>query len=49
VKKGDTLASIARAAYGSSGNSGWQKIFHANRAEINDPDIVPVGTELKIP
>jgi LysM repeat protein len=48
VKKGDTLITIARAAYGNT-NGGWQKIFRANRTELTDPDLVPVGTEILIP
>ena len=47
VKKGDTLATIARAAYGST--TGWQKIFRANRDALNDPDVTPVGATIKIP
>ena len=48
VKKGDTLITIAKAAYGTT-SGGWQKIFRANRTELTDPDIVPVGTQIVIP
>ncbi len=47
VKKGDTLAAIAKAAYGTT--VGWQKIFQANRSSLNDPNIVPVGASIVIP
>lgn len=47
IKKGDTLASISKAAYGSS--SGTQKIFRANRSELDDPDVMPIGASIKIP
>ena len=46
VKKGDTLSTIARAAYGAAGS--WQKIFKANPS-LPDPNSVAIGTELKIP
>jgi LysM repeat protein len=48
VKKGDTLTTIAKAAYGS-GHEGVRKIFQANRGELTDPNVVPVGTEIVIP
>ena len=47
VKKGDTLTTIARAAYGATGS--WKKIFQANQAAISDPDVVPIGTQITIP
>ena len=48
VKKGDTLMTIAKAAYGSK-TDGWKKIFRANLGELTDPDDVPVGTKIVIP
>jgi LysM repeat protein len=47
VKKGDTLSTIARTAYGDTGS--WKKIFDANKSVIPDPNVVAVGTEIKIP
>jgi LysM repeat protein len=47
VKKGDNLGTIAQAAYGDK--SLWKRIFRANRGELEDPDVVPVGTVLRIP
>ena len=48
VKKGDTLTTIAKTAYGNGAKATIQKILQANRS-INDPDVVSVGVELKIP
>jgi DNA segregation ATPase FtsK/SpoIIIE, S-DNA-T family len=48
VKKGDTLNTIARAAYGTA-SGGVRKIFQANRSALTDPDLVPVGAEIVIP
>lgn len=47
VKKGDTLTTIAKAAYGATGS--WKKIFQANQRAIANPDIVPIGTQITIP
>jgi len=46
VKKGDTLSTIAKAAYGTKGS--WKKLYQANKA-LTDPDVVPVGTQIVIP
>jgi ABC-type amino acid transport substrate-binding protein len=47
VKDGDTLGSIALAAYGSYN---YQMIFNANREAIaNSPNSLPVGLELILP
>ena len=47
VKKGDTLVTISRIAYGNDKN--WQRIFQANHSAIPDPNVVPVGLVIKIP
>jgi len=47
VKKGDTLVTIARNAYGN--DKSWQRIYQANKTSISDPNIVPVGLVIKIP
>jgi LysM domain len=47
VKPGDTLSSIARAAYGNDFD--WRRIFHANRAQLNDPDELVPGMRLVMP
>lgn len=47
VKKGDTLSTIARAAYGEKGS--WKKIADANKTAIPNPNAVTIGTEIQIP
>jgi LysM repeat protein len=47
VKEGDTLASISRKFYKSSGR--WKKIRDANRSAIQDPAKLKPGTTLTIP
>lgn len=47
VKKGDTLAGIARKMYGDSGK--WKKIHDANKVRVPDPKKLKVGTKLVIP
>ena len=47
VKEGDTLASISRKFYKSSGN--WKKIRNANRSSIDDPGKLKPGQTLTIP
>lgn len=44
VESGDNLSKIAEK-YGTT----WQAIFDANRDQINDPDLIHPGQELKIP
>lgn len=47
VKEGDSLGSIAQAAYGSYN---YQMIFNANREAIaNNPSDLPVGLQLVLP
>lgn len=47
VQKGDTLSHIAKAQYGKA--SQWQRIFDANRDQLDDPDRIQPGQVLKIP
>ena len=47
VKSGDTLSKIAKREYGDAGQ--WQRIFEANRDQIDNPDLIHPGQELKIP
>jgi nucleoid-associated protein YgaU len=47
VKKGDSLSKIAREVYGDADE--WQRIFDANRDQIEDPDMIEPGQKLKIP
>jgi len=47
VKKGDDLGKIAMTVYGSKKK--WRTIYNANKDVISDPDVVRVGTVLKIP
>ena len=47
VREGDTLASISRKFYESSGR--WKKIRDANRSVIQDPAKLKPGTTLVIP
>ncbi len=46
VQRGDTLGSIAEAAYGSFD---YQTIFNANRNLITNPNTLEVGTVLQLP
>jgi tetratricopeptide (TPR) repeat protein len=47
VRDGDTLASISRKFYKSSGH--WKKIRDANRNVVNDPGKLQAGQTLTIP
>jgi len=47
VREGDTLASISRKFYKSSGH--WQKIRNANRSNVDDPGKLKPGQTLTIP
>jgi nucleoid-associated protein YgaU len=47
VKKGDSLSKIAKELYGNAGD--WRRIFEANRDQIQDPDLIQPGQNLKIP
>ena len=48
VKKGDTLQKISKKYFGTTKK--WRAIYDANRDVLaKGPDVVPVGTKLKIP
>ena len=47
VKRGDSLATIARRLYGDSKK--WELIFNANRDVLNRPNQLRIGQILKIP
>ena len=50
VKKGDTLAKLARRYFGGeAGPESWRRIFDANRSLIKDPHRLTVGKRLTIP
>jgi LysM repeat protein len=47
VKSGDTLSKIAKEFYGNANE--YHKIFDANTDQLESPDKIQVGQELKIP
>ena len=47
VESGDSLWKIAEKFYGDG--SQWRKIHEANRATIDDPDVIHPGQQLTIP
>ena len=47
VRRGDTLSSIAERELGAAAH--WTDIFHANRAQLSDPDELAVGMRLMVP
>lgn len=47
VKAGDTLSKISKEIYGDPNK--YQKIFEANRDQLENPDKINVGQVLKIP
>jgi nucleoid-associated protein YgaU len=47
VVAGDTLSALAKKYYGDA--SKYNKIFEANRDQLNDPDKIKVGQKLRIP
>ncbi|MGI8965707.1 MAG: LysM peptidoglycan-binding domain-containing protein, partial [Limisphaerales bacterium] len=47
VRRGDTLASISRKFYKSSGR--WKQILDANSNVVDDPGNLKVGQKLTIP
>lgn len=47
VKGGDSLSKIAKQFYGD-GNA-WNRIFDANRDQLDDPDKIQPGQTLRIP
>ena len=47
VQKGDTLSHVAKQFYGKAG--AWNRIFEANRDQLDNPDLIKPGQVLKIP
>lgn len=47
VQSGDSLSKIAKQVYGDANQ--WQRIFEANRDQIDDPDKIFPGQTFKIP
>jgi LysM repeat protein len=47
VKSGDTLGSISKHFYGSTGD--YMKIFNENRSKLTNPNLLQVGQKLEIP
>jgi nucleoid-associated protein YgaU len=47
IADGDTLSSLALRYLGSSKR--FSVIFEANRDRLQSPDLLPIGTELRIP
>jgi LysM repeat protein len=47
IKRGDTLASISRKFYKTSGH--WKQILNANKDKIDNPENLKVGETLTIP
>ena len=47
VQRGDTLSHIAKQFYGKAG--AWNRIFEANRDQLDNPDLIQPGQVLKIP
>jgi nucleoid-associated protein YgaU len=47
VQKGDTLSHISKQFYGKA--NAWNRIFEANRDQLDNPDLIKPGQVLKIP
>ena len=47
VRSGDTLTSIAERELGDADR--WTELYRANRAQLSDPDVLPVGVSLRLP
>jgi len=47
VQSGDTLSKIAKRFYGDANH--YHHIFEANRDQLDDPNQIQVGQELKLP
>ena len=47
VRPGDSLSKIAKQFYGNANQ--YMRIFEANRDQLDDPDKIRVGMELRIP
>ena len=49
VKSGDNLTRIARRYFNDTSSGSVNKIFEANRDQLNDPNDVAIGMKLRIP
>jgi nucleoid-associated protein YgaU len=47
VTAGDSLSAIALKVYGDA--SRWTEIWEANKDKVQDPNLISVGQELRIP
>ena len=47
VETGDTLWALSQTAYGDGED--WPRIFEANHAQIDDPDLIHPGQKLSVP
>jgi nucleoid-associated protein YgaU len=47
VEPGDTLSKISKEVYGNAND--YMRIFNANRDQLQDPDKIKVGQQLRIP
>jgi LysM repeat protein len=47
VKAGDTLSTIASAAYGQARD--WQWLFHENKSKVGNPNLIFPGQVLSVP
>lgn len=47
VTDGDTLPKLAERYLGAAGR--WPELYQANRAVLNDPDLLPIGARLVAP
>ena len=47
VMRGDSLSKIAKREYGDANM--WPRIYAANKATINDPNLIHPGQKLTIP
>jgi nucleoid-associated protein YgaU len=47
VQRGDSLSKIAKEVYGNAGR--WREIYEANQDQIQDPNMIRPGWELRIP
>jgi len=47
VTTGDSLSAIALKVYGDA--SRWTEIWEANKDKVQDPNLISVGQELRIP
>ena len=47
VKAGDTLSTIASAAYGQARD--WQWLFHENKSKVSNPNLIYPGEVLSVP